>query len=114
MAGGPRNFAPNDTKRGKSSRIFSNELLRSRPFIRSASDFLPDRAALYIGDLDALGFQLIPDTVGLGKILRFLRLVPLEDQGIDCRVALAGDGVLSAAGLGRLGGFLPDCRRFFL
>ena len=63
---------------------------------------LPAGAALGVDDLDALGLQLIPDAVRLGEVLGLLGLVPLHDQRVDGRVALAGDGVaaLRRGGLG--------------
>ena len=52
-------------------------------------DPLPACAALGVDDLDALGFQLIPDAVRLRKVLRLLRLVPRQHQRINGRVPLA-------------------------
>ena len=75
-------------------------------------DPLPACAALGVDDLDALGFQLIPDAVRFREVLRLLRLVPRQHQCIDGRVPLAGDGVaaLGLGGLG-LGGLRPLGRR---
>ena len=66
---------------------------------------LPACAALGIHNLNPLGLQFVPDPVRLGEVLGLLGLVPLEHQGVDGRVALAGDGVaaLRRGGLG-LGG----------
>ena len=77
---------------------------RSLLFYTDLNSF-PNRAAGYVGDLDALRLQLIPDPVGLGKIFGLLGTAPGQHQGVDLRIALSGDGV-SAGGLGGLG---PDC-----
>ena len=77
------------------------------------SDPPPDGAVFLIGDLDALGLQLIPDAVGLGEILRLLGFVPGQHQRVDVAVAFTGDGVAAGggSGLGRL--LLPELRRLF-
>ena len=84
---------------------------RSLLFYTDLNSF-PNRAAGYVGDLDALRLQLIPDPVGLGKIFGLLGTAPGQHQGVDLRIALSGDGV-SAGGLGGLGPglLLPDLVR---
>ena len=75
-------------------------------FLRNAMVLypLPAGTVLGVGNLDALRFQLVPDAVGLGKILCLLCLIPLHHQRVNSGIALTGDGVpacgLSALSLG--------------
>ena len=77
-------------------------------------DPLPAGPVLPIGDLNALRLQLVPNPVRLGKVFGLLSLVALQNQRVDSRVPLAGDGI-AASGLGRRspGLLLPDFLRLF-
>ena len=68
------------------------------------SDVLPLYTARDIGDFNALRLKFIADTVGLGKVLGFLRIVARLDlrghSGIIIAV-LAEDGIRACGGLFR-------------
>ena len=50
---------------------------------------LPADAAGDVGDLHALGLQLIADTVGLGEVFGLLGVGPGPDQGLHLRILTA-------------------------
>ena len=66
----------------------------------------PLRPPRHICEDNALGGQFVPDAVGFGEVLGLLGLEALEDQGVNGRVPLPGDGAAVLGGGGGLGGFL--------
>ena len=67
---------------------------------------LPADAAGDVGDLHALGLQLIADTVGLGEVFGLLGVGPGPDQGLHLGIlaaVLADHGEAAGGGSRRLG-----------
>lgn len=63
----------------------------------------PHRPTGHVGDLNALGLQVVPDAVGLGEVLRLFGVRTLQYQRVDGRVALALDGEAVILGIGHIG-----------
>ena len=71
---------------------------------------VPLRAARNIGQLDTFRFEFVANSIGLGKILRFLGLKPCADLRFDGCVLFAGFGddvVLAAAPFALAAFFAP-------
>ncbi len=84
---------------GSPDAIAARGVLRQPPLYFKPLNPLPARAALDVGDLNALLLQLPPEAARLGEVLGLLRLVALDNQRVNGRVPLAGDDVVIIRGI---------------